>query len=346
MEIPTPEEVETNLARISRREWAHTPTPLDDLPRLTAELAGPRILAKRDDLTGFAFGGNKARHFGFEMAHVVEAGYDTLININHFHSNQARFAAAGCAKAGIKYVLVSTGEVDRPLHGNLLLCKILGADIHRLPETENALEYARSIAAGLRSKGRKPYILNEDSFPDIMGMLGFLEAGLELKAQLEEKGVTGAVRLWGLAGRSIAGMRLLAKNLGLDWSATACKYSPNPDASVRRMMIDKSAEAARLAGLPVSLEPGDIEVLSDYAGPGYGKPTPGVFEAIHLAARTESLILDPNYTGKSMWGLIDQIRKGRFGRPAGRRPDGETVVFIHSGGLPQLFAFADELSAS
>ena len=330
-------QVQANLARIPRRPWAFTPTPLDDLPRLTAELGGPRILAKRDDLTGFAFGGNKARHFGFEMAHVVDAGYDTVININHFHSNQARFAAAGCAKAGIKYVLVSTGEVDRPLQGNLLLSKLLGAEIHRIPETENALEYARSIAADLRSKGRKPYILNEDSFPDVMGMLGFLEAGLELQTQLQEKGIDGHVHLWGLTGRSIAGLRLLAKNLGLDWAATACKYSPSSDESVRRTMIDKSAEAARLAGLPFVLEPGEIEVLSDYAGPGYGKPTPGVFDAIHLAGRTESLILDPNYTGKAMWGLIDQVRKGRFGRA--------TVVFIHSGGLPQVFAFAEELAA-
>ena len=339
----TAEQVRANLERLPRLDWAHTPTPLEDLPRLAAELGGPRILAKRDDLTGFAFGGNKARHFEFEMAHVREAGYDTLININNFHSNQARFAAAGCAKAGIRYVLVSTGEVDRPLQGNLLLCKILGAEIHRIPEGQNALEYARSVAAGLRSEGRNPYILNEDSFPDLMGMLGFLQAGLELRAQLEKLGVRGPIHLWGLTGRSIAGLKLLARNLGLDWSATACKYSPSSDESVRKMMIENSAEAARLAGLPVALEPGDIEVLSEYAGPGYGRPTPDVFEAIHLAGRTESLILDPNYTGKSMWGLIDQVRRGRFGN--GKRAKGETVVFIHSGGMPQLFAFAEELAA-
>ena len=334
----THEALRANLARIPRREWAFTPTPLDDLCRLTAELGGPRILAKRDDLTGFAFGGNKARHFGFEMAHVTGAGYDTLININHFHSNQARFAAAGCAKAGIKYVLVSTGEVDRPLQGNLLLCKLLGAEIHRIPDGRNALEYARNVADRLRAEGRKPYILNEDSFPDLMCMLGFLEAGLELREQLQAAGVRGPVHLWGLTGRSIAGLRLLARNLGLEWTATACKYSPSSDESVQAMIIEKSAEAAAMVGLPVVLQPGDIEVLSDYAGPGYGKPTPGVFEAIHIAARTESLILDPKYTGKSMWGLIDQIRRGRFGNQ-------DAVVFIHSGGLPQLFAFAGELAA-
>jgi 1-aminocyclopropane-1-carboxylate deaminase/D-cysteine desulfhydrase-like pyridoxal-dependent ACC family enzyme len=333
-----PEQVRANLERLPRLTWAHTPTPLEDLPRLTAELGGPRILAKRDDLTGFAFGGNKARHFEFEMAHVREAGYDTLININNFHSNQARVAAAGCAKAGIRYVLVSTGEVDRPLQGNLLLCKLLGAEIHRIPEGQNALEYARSVASSLRSDSRNPYILNEDFFPDVMGMLGFLQAGLELRAQLEEHAVRGPIHLWGLTGRSIAGLKLLARNLGLDWSATACKYSPSSDESVRKMMIENSAEAAKLAGLPIALEPGDVEVLSEYAGPGYGKPTPGVFEAIHLAGRTESLILDPNYTGKSMWGLVDQVRRGRFQKQ-------DTVVFIHSGGMPQLFAFAEDIAA-
>lgn len=333
----TREAIEAALAKLPRIRWSHLPTPLEELHELRRRLQGPRLLMKRDDATGLAYGGNKSRHFEFEMGHVREQGFDTLININNYHSNQARMAAAGCVKAGIRYILVSTAEVDRSIQGNLLLCKLMGAEIHRLPESEDATAYARGLADRVRASGGKPYILNEDSFPEIMGMIAFVEAGLELAEQLRALGVD-RVHLWGLTGRSLPGLKLLAKNLGLDWTATVCKYSPSSDAQVRRTMITKSAEAAKLLGLPLALEDGDIEVLSDYAGPGYAKPTEGVFEAIHLVAQSEAVILDPNYTGKSMSGLIDQIRQGRFS------PD-DTVLFLHSGGLPQVFAFADELAA-
>ncbi|MCH7739575.1 MAG: pyridoxal-phosphate dependent enzyme [Chloroflexi bacterium] len=335
--VITVDKIRENLDAIPRVRWSHIPTPLEDWTKLAERLGGPRILVKRDDATGLAYGGNKSRHFEFEMAHVLEGGFDTLININNFHSNQARVAAAGCVKAGIRYLLVSTGEVDRPIQGNLLLVKLMGGEIHRIPESDDASAYARSLADKVRSEGGNPYILNEDSFPEIMGAIAFIEAGLELKEQLDAIGVN-RVHLWGLTGRSLPALKMFSKNLVLDWSATVVKYSPSDDEALRETMVARSRQAAELLKLPVTLEPDDVEILDGFSGPAYAAPTDAAFEAIHLVAQTEAVILDPNYTGKSMSGLIDQIRKGRFGKD-------DTIMFLHSGGLPQVFAFNEELAA-
>jgi 1-aminocyclopropane-1-carboxylate deaminase/D-cysteine desulfhydrase-like pyridoxal-dependent ACC family enzyme len=339
------------LEAVPRFKLSHLDTPLEEAHSLRAALAHPepsagrqvsrsvvpRILVKRDDVTGLAFGGNKGRHFEFETAHILKGGYDTVINVNDYHSNQARFIAAACAKAGLRYILVSTGKLNRPLQGNLLLCKLMGAELHRVP-AEGAAGYARKLAGEVKLKGGKPYVVNDDSFPNMMGTVGFIETGLEIEAQLWEHGATGPVRVWGLSGRSIPGLRLYAKNRGLDWQATAVTYSPSTEGQVAQMMLKGAELTADFLKLPARLEAGDIDILTAYAGPGYGVPHDGVFEAMHLAAKTESLILDPNYTGKSMAALIGEIRRGAFSAD-------DTVVYIHSGGLPQVFAFADELAA-
>jgi 1-aminocyclopropane-1-carboxylate deaminase/D-cysteine desulfhydrase-like pyridoxal-dependent ACC family enzyme len=352
MNALTRNEIKARLEALPRFKLSHLNTELEEAHRLRealhllprpspsaggkgAKFAVPRILVKREDTTGLAFGGNKGRHFEFELGHVLGGGYDTVINVNNYHSNQARFIAAACAKAGLRYILVSTDMLDAPLQGNLLLCKIMGADIHRVPG-KGAVEYARKLAGEMRSQGGRPYIVNDDMFPEMMGTIGFIECGLELEAQLAEHGVGGPVRVWGLSGRSIPGLKLYAKNRGLAWQATAVTYSPGTTADVEKAMLRGGGLAADALKLPARLDAGDIDVLTAYAGPGYALPYDGVFEAMHLAAKTESLILDPNYTGKSMAALIGEIRRGAFSQD-------DTVVFIHSGGMPQVFAFADEI---
>lgn len=346
------------IAGLSRFKLSHLDTPLEDAPRLRKAIAAtvpadsgapphaettsraarvPRILVKRDDTTGLAFGGNKGRHFEFATAHILERGHDTVINVNDYHSNQARFIAAACARAGLKYILVSTGKLDEPLTGNLLLCKLMGAEIHRVPP-EYADQMVDRVVAGLEAEGRRPFVLPREEFADLMGMFGFVETGLELERQLQETGVIGPVRFWGLTGRSIAGLKLYAKNRGLDWRATAVMYSPGPLERFEEITVTRSRAVAERLNLPRALEPGDLDVLTGYTGPAYGVPFDGVFEAMHMAAKTESLILDPNYTGKSMAALIAEIREGRVD-PA------VPVVFIHSGGTPQVFAFAKEIYA-
>ena len=334
------EHVHKKLEELPRFKLSHLNTPLEPLDRFRQSLFDEgvsvpnRILVKRDDVTGLAFGGNKGRHFEFEIGHILDEGYDTVININHYHSNQARFIAAGCAKAGLKYHIVSTDLVTAPLTGNLLLCKLMGAVIHRSPP-----EYGRKIAGRIfqdeTEAGRKPYILPDDPFADLMGMIGFLETGTELEVQLEEADVNEPVRFWGLTGRSIAGLRLYGKNRGVDWRATAIQYSTGEVSDFQRVTVERSKRVAEMFDLNESLDADDLQVLSAYRGPGYGEPDEGVIEAIRMVGKAEGLILDPNYTGKSMSGLIGELREGRIDPK-------ETIVFIHSGGLPQLFAHADK----
>ncbi|MCH7984468.1 MAG: pyridoxal-phosphate dependent enzyme [Chloroflexi bacterium] len=334
--------IRSGLEKLPRFKLSHLDTPLEPLDRLRQALIDEgvsvpnRLLVKRDDTTGLAFGGNKGRHFEFEIAHILEGGYDTVININHYHSNQARFVAAGCAKAGLKYHIVSTDMVTAPLTGNLLLCKLMGAEIHRVP-AEYGRQTTEKIFAQVTGEGGKPYILPDDPFVDIMGMIGFLEAGLEFEEQFVDDKVEGPVRFWGLTGRSIAGLRLYAKNRGLDWRATAVQYSPGKVADFHKITAARAAQVVDMFDLEIGLDDSDIDVLEDYRGPAYGVPDDGTIEAILMVGKAEGLILDPNYTGKSMSGLIGELRAGRI-------DPHETICFIHSGGLPQLFAHADRFA--
>ena len=334
-----------SIAELPRLQLARLCTPFEEAPRLRAAIAAsmdagvetvPRIFIKRDDATGFAFGGNKARHMEFLFAHLMERGFDTIVNINHYHSNQARFVAASSAKTGMKCHMVAVDMVDAPVVGNLLIGHLTGAEIHRVPS-----DYSRVVAEKLvaeeNEQGRNATILSDNDFSDIAGMIGFLETGIELDAQTDEAGIDDQpLRMWGLVGRSIAGLRLYARNTGKDWSASATTYSHTQPDSYESVYIDRSQRVAELLGLSTALDAGDLDTIIGYAGTDYGVPHDGVFEAIHLVAKSEGIILDPNYTGKSMSALIGEIRAGNL--------DPEVpVVFIHSGGLPQTFAFAEEL---
>ena len=332
------EHIRTKLEELPRFKLSHLNTPLEPFDRLRQALVDEgvdvpnRMLVKRDDVTGLAFGGNKGRHFEFEMGHIIEGGFDTVININNYHSNQARFLAAGCAKAGLKYHLVLIDMVTAPVTGNLLLCKLMGAEIHRTP-SEYGRQVADRIFKEVTAEGGKPYIMPDDPFADVMGMIGFLETGLELEEQLEAAGVESPLRFWGLTGRSIAGLRLYAKNRGLDWRATAVQYSPGYIEDFHETTASRASTVVEMFGLEHSLDASDLDVLDAYQGPGYGEPDDRVIEAVLMVGKAEGLILDPNYTGKSMSGLIGELRAGRVD------PE-ETICFIHSGGLPQLFAHA------
>ncbi len=333
------------IAELPRIKLARLCTPFEEAARLRAAIAEsmdadveavPRIFIKRDDATGFAFGGNKARHMEFLFAHLMQRGFDTVVNINHYHSNQARFVAASCAKTDMKCHMVAVDMVDAPVVGNLLIGHLTGAEIHRVPA-----EYSRSVAEKLMSEendnGGNATILSDNDFSDIAGMIGFLETGVELDAQTEMAGIGDIpLRMWGLVGRSIAGLRLYARNTGKNWTASATAYSHTQPEQYEAVYLDRSGRVANLLALDEALVAGDLDTITGYSGTDYGVPHDGVFEAIHLVAKTEGVILDPNYTGKSMSALIGEIRTGNLD------PD-VPVVFVHSGGMPQTFAFAEEL---
>ena len=230
-----------SIDELPRIKLAYLNTPFEEMTNLRAAIAEsmdsdvdavPQLFIKRDDATGFAFGGNKARHMEFLFAHLIERGFDTIVNINHYHSNQARFVAASSAKMGLKCHMVAVDMIEAPVVGNLLIGHLTGAEIHRVPS-----EYSRSVAEKLvkdeNESGCNATILSDNDFSDIAGMIGFVETGSEIDAQTSEAGVGDIpLRMWGLVGRSIAGLRLYARNTGKDWSASATAYStPSPIAT-------------------------------------------------------------------------------------------------------------------
>ena len=330
--------------------FARTYTPLHPLPNFKAALLDlcnkpvPEIYIKRDDLTGFGFGGNKARHMGISFAKFIADGIETVVNINHYHSNQARFIAAACAKVGIRCHLVAFDMVDAPINGNLLLAKMFGAEIHRVPE-----EYARQVAVRVRDdergKSRRTVIYGDHELASVAGSLAFFKAGQEWKQQLEYVGIGDQpVHIWGLTGRSIAGIKMFAKAAAMEWHTSAVRYSPigadtsccDADANFDEQAALASKRVAKILSIETTLTSGDVRVVNGYAGPAYGAPDDGVFEAMHTVAASEGIVLDPNYTGKSMSGLIGELRKGALDPTV-------PIVFLHSGGLPQVFPHADAI---
>ncbi len=329
-------QLRSRIEKLPRMRIAHLPTPLEEMPRLSAELDGPRIFVKREDMTGLAYGGNKARHYDFEMPHIRDEDYDTVINIMDYHSNNARMTAAAANKTGLRYVLILKNAAHRNVQGNLLIDKLLGAELHLLDQfqSETADDYASKLKEKLESEGAKPYLVQEHLFPRIVGMVGFVEAGLELLDQIEELGLQN-VHIYGVAGRSLCGLILAARNLGLDWKFTGVQVTYDPP--LDEYIFDHNDDIKELLDLPATFSHADMPVLTQYVGEGYGIMTPEVVEAIHVAARTDAIICDPNYTGTVMAALIDQIRQGNQGAD-------ETVIFLHTGGLPAVFTFADQLA--
>jgi D-cysteine desulfhydrase family pyridoxal phosphate-dependent enzyme len=302
---------------------AHGPTPVEPLDRLTDWLGGPRVLVKRDDQTGLALGGNKARKLGHLCAEALALGCDTLVTGGGPQSNHCRMTAAAANRLGLDCHLALAGDAGGPPTGNLLLDHVLGAHVHptgarEYYEIEASIE---AVAGELRADGRRPYAIPVGG-ASVTGALGYLDAAREVTGQLsapvdwiviaDGSGGTHAGLLAGLD----AGTRILGVDVGT-----------RPDLDER--VPELAAATAAAAGLPSPA--GEVHIDHTRFGAGYGKPTPECLEAIRAAAWLEGLILDPVYTGKAMAGLISWAREERY-------DDGHTVLFWHTGGAPALFA--------
>ena len=332
----TQEQLQKKIDKFPRTRIAHIPTPLEYMRNLTEYLGGCSIWVKREDMTGLAYGGNKARHYEFEMPAIKEAGYDTIINIMDYHSNNARMTAAAANKVGLRYVLILMNASNRIVQGNLLIDMILGADLHLLDEFQSANdhEYAIELKDRLESEGNKVYLIQDHLYPKLVGMIGFVEAGIELKSQIEKENLEN-IHIYGVAGRSLCGLIIAAKNMGLDWKFTG--ITVNYDMPLSEYIFQHKNDIKEILEVPITFKENDMRVLDEYVGEGYGIITPEVAEAIHLAGRTDAIICDPNYTGTVMAAIIDQIRQGK-------QNTSETLIFLHTGGLPAVFTFADQLA--
>ncbi len=323
-----------------RISLAALPTPLAEANNLRAALGGPercpRILIKRDDLTGLAFGGNKARKLEFLIADAVREGATVLITSGAVQSNHARMTAAAARIAGMKACLVLTAKGRDPvMQGNLLLDRLLGAEIRFVMPGEDADQQIAGAMVELRDRGERPYLIPVGG-SNAIGALGYVTATLELVAQFFQMGEAPSHLYYASGSRGTqAGLALGAKAYSAPYRLYGIAVSGgDPEKTERAVAI--ANEAAALLGIPARLSADELLTDEGYIGEGYGIPTAACLEAIRLLAHNEGIFLDPVYSGKAMAGMIDHIRRGKI-------PPAETVVFLHTGGSPALFAQVDQL---
>jgi 1-aminocyclopropane-1-carboxylate deaminase len=330
------------LEKFERYPLTFGPTPIEKLSRLSAQLGGAvQIYAKREDCnSGLAFGGNKIRKLEYIVPDALASNADTLVTIGGVQSNHTRQVAAVAAKLGMKCRLVQESWVPFPdavydRVGNILMSRVLGADIELVDEGfdigireswERALE-------DVRAKGGKPYPIPAGASVHKYGGLGFVGFAEEVRAQEHELGVRfDYVIVCTVTGSTHAGMLVgfakdgRARNvIGIDASGTP--------AQTRAQVLAIARHTAELVELGREIDEDDLVLIEDYAYPAYGVPSAETNEAIRLAARTEGMMTDPVYEGKSMQGLIDLVRKGYF-------PAGAKVLYAHLGGVPAINAYS------
>jgi D-cysteine desulfhydrase len=318
-----------------RLRLATLPTPFEPLDRFSAELGGPRIWVKRDDLSHCPASGNKIRKLEFTLARALELGCDTVVTCGGLQSNHCRATAVLGARLGLRVRLLLRGlPQDAPPDGNLYLDTLCGAHIDCRPNEQVAgreIECMEEICEQERAAGHRPLLIPVGA-SDGTGVWGYLAACDELREDFARHGIRpGAIVVATGSGGTQAGLTagVALHGLGAEvWGMAVCADADWFRAKVRQDLRD----CAREYELPVDVEALPVHVLDDYIGPGYARATPEVFALIRRLARLEGLILDPVYTGKAFLGLCEQLRAGRFGAA------GDDVVFIHTGGLFGLFA--------
>ena len=332
-----------SIARLPRISLGNYPTPLMEACRLSAALGGPRIIIKRDDLTGLALGGNKCRKLEYVLADAQQRGIDTLITTGSSQSNHALQTAAAGRKLGMETYLVLAKGVHVETQGNLLLHNILHSAVNILDVADPSeifttmLKKMNELADELRSKGRNPLVIPAGAEVPL-GTAGWVNAAEEIGQQLKEQKIDAQYVVLALGGGGTqAGLVLGFKQLKLPLDVVGISVLYKKKSKAIDAVVTMVNETAKLLALDVAVTPDEVTVYGDYIGQGYGIITDDCIEAIRLVAQTEGVFLDPVYTGKAMAGLIDLIRKGQF-------TPKDTVVFVHTGGLPAVFAYHQELA--
>jgi len=327
------------LPRVALGNW---PTPLHELPGLSATLGGPRIFVKRDDLTGLALGGNQCRKLEYVLANAQRKGVDALITSGGSQSNFALQMAAAAHKLGMEPYLVLIKGIHVETQGNLLLHNILNSTVSIL-EVEDPSEMfttmpkkMEELADELRTEGRNPLIIPAGAFTPL-GTAGWVNATEKMSQQLQDqKTDVHYVVLANGSGGTQAGLTLGFKQVKLPLNIIGISVL-NEKTEATNIVVDQANETAKLLGFDVAITPDEVALYDDYIGQGYGIPTKECIEAIRMVAQTEAIFLDLVYTGKAMPGLIDLINNGHFTKK-------DTVLFIHTGGVAADFAYSEELS--
>jgi D-cysteine desulfhydrase family pyridoxal phosphate-dependent enzyme len=314
------------MKEINRLQFAHLPTRIEELPRLTAQLNGPRLLVKRDDQTGLAFGGNKTRKLEFLVAEALAQGARTLITGGALQSNHCRQTAAAAARFGLDCILVLNGELPDQPSANLLLDQLFGAELVTIPDRALRDQTLQQTFDNALAEGRQPYLVTYGG-SSATGALGYAFAMKEFMDQNIHVD-------WSVFGTSSggthAGLVLGQRVFGYSGKVLGISIDEPEDWLKTRVSI-LASEASEKMGERIDFTREDILANEEYCKAGYGVLTDAEREAVTMFAKYEGLLLDPVYTGRAAAGMLDLIRKDYFKRD-------ETVLFWHTGGQPALFA--------
>ena len=329
------------LSNFPRVSLCHQPTALEEMPRLSEALGGPRLWIKRDDCTGLATGGNKTRKLEFLMAAALEANADIIVTQGAVQSNHVRQTAAAACKLGLDCHALLERRVpgkgdDYEKTGNVFFDQMFNTQIEFRPPGLDMNAEAQQVAEKLRLHGRSPYFIPGGGSNET-GALGYVSSAQELLHQLRENKLTPKliVLSTGSAGTH-AGMIAGFHALDCDIPIMGISVRQPEDVQIDNVYKLAVKTTALLTDKPLSLD--RVLVNDGYVGEGYGIPTDGTLAAINMVARNEGILLDPVYSGKGMAGLIGQIEGGQI------NSDGE-VVFLHTGGAVSLFAYEDQFLA-
>ncbi|MBU3127938.1 D-cysteine desulfhydrase family protein [Clostridium sp. FP2] len=312
--------------------FANLPTRIEKLERLSQKLGGPNIYIKRDDQTGTEVSGNKIRKLEFSVKEALNQGCDVLITCGGIQSNHCRATAAVASRLGMKSVLVLRGDSETELDGNLFIDKLLGAEIQFItPEQykNSKAEIMEEIKAKLEKQGFKPYIIPEGASNGIGGF-GYYNAMEEIICQEKEMGVHfDKIVLAVGSGGTHSGLLLASKTLeytGEIYGINVCDDAQHFKNEIYKIL----QESMKYIDVNLHISKDEIHIMDGYVGRGYALSRPEELSFVHDFAKLEGIILDPVYTGKAMYGLVEEIKKGSF-------ENCENILFIHTGGAFGLF---------
>lgn len=319
--------------------FVRCPTPFEEMARLRRDLeVMPRLFIKRDDLTDVGLGGNKNRKLEYVIQQALEAGADTIVTWGGLQSNHCRQTLAYCCRLGLACHLVLAGSPQENPQGNLLLFDIMGAQTHFQPKGTPGEEACHLLMADLRKQGRKPfYIPLGASTP--LGCLGYVEAVAEIARQATE--LEAEIRHLYLATGSAgtqAGALVGARLYLPECQVHGVSVMRNKEDLVPQVLA-LARDVADLLGAGLQIKENEVLVHDDYIGSGYAVPSQKGLDAIRRLARQEGILLDPVYTGKAMACFIDHVQSGVL-------KEASAVAFLHTGGSPALFAYADSFTRS
>ncbi|HUE98771.1 MAG TPA: D-cysteine desulfhydrase family protein [Anaerolineales bacterium] len=314
------------MKQISQVHFAHLPTRIEELPRLTEHLNGPRILVKRDDQTGLAFGGNKTRKLEFLLAEALEQGAKMLITGGALQSNHCRQTTAVAARFGLDCTLVLNGEMPDQPSANLLLDQMFGAKIVTISDRALRDQTLQETYDKAVSEGRNPYLVTYGGSSPT-GALGYAFA---MKEFMEQNVDADWIVFGTSSGGTHAGMSLGQRVFSYKGRVLGISIDESEEWLKTRVSA-LASDASEKLGERIEFDPAEVLANADYCRAGYGVLTDAEREAVKLFAKLEGLLLDPVYTGRAAAGMIDLIRKGFF------RKD-EKILFWHTGGQPALFA--------